>query len=290
MPKHTTIKKRGAKSGAKSRAKSRAKSGKRVGGTRKRVVGTRKRVGGPGKRKHTTTTRKRKGGGVRNPAATMVKGEITTPGDAAAGRRLAQAIAFRLGFKPETIYEIMGEKRLQQLPTTITNNDDVRKTVQNLGQIGSTCNVKIVTKVDESSGRNRFATALKGPFTKARDSAAARRLLQAVAIRLGFEPQTIHKIMGEDRLKPVPTTITNNVDVKAELGELGQLKGTCTKINDDGLDTSDANQDFVYFENTGNVITRNIGRNRKNKQNAYMLEKLRNRGVKLQEFLKRNQS
>jgi hypothetical protein len=254
MPKHTTIKKRGAKS--------------------------RKHVGGPGKRKHTTTTRKRKGGGIRNPAATMVKGEITTSGDAAAGRRLAQAIAYRLGFKPETIYQIMGEKRLQELPTTITSNDDVRETVQNLGQIGSICNddVKIVTKGNESSGRNRIATALKGPFTKARDSAAARRLLQAVAIRLGFEPQTIHKIMGESRLKPVPTTILKNKDVKDELRELGQLKGNCSDIMDVGLDTSDANKDFVDFGNTGNVITRNIGRNRKDKQNAYMLEQLRDRG------------
>lgn len=256
MPRHTTMKKRRVnKSGTR---KHKAGSGAGAGaGTRAR---TRKRVSGVGKRKRTTVSKRR--GGARNSLATSLKSPLTAAGDAAAGRRLAQVIAYRLGFQKDTIRDIMGESRLKGIPNTISKSEDVRNKLKELGQIGATCEYsQKLKKRGKTSSRNRFITALKGPLTAGRDAAASRRLLQAMALRLGFQPETIFNIMGESRLKPVPTTIRKSEDAKKELSLLGQITGKCDKLNDTALDTDGIQ--FKDFGNTGNIITRMTSREKR---------------------------
>ena len=261
MTRHTTMKKRGAKSGSRT--------GKRGA----RSV-TRKRGSRTGKRGARSVTRKR-GGSYRNRFITALKSPLTAGGDAAAGRRLAQAVALRLGFEPKTIRDIMGESRLKSIPNTISKNTDVINDLETLGRIGATCDDLKLETNGKTSTRNRFVTALKSPLTTGGDAAAGRRLLQVIALRLGFEPQTIRKIMGESRLNGIPKTVIKNSDIKADLADLGQITGNCRNLIDKPLDT-DKNIEFKDFGNTGNFISRRFS---SGKADANILENLRKSGV-----------
>lgn len=253
MPRHTTMK-------------------KRVGGT-----GTRKRVGRTGKGKRGAVTRKRGGNKRRNHLKTTLLSPLTAARDAAASRRLAQAIAFRLGFKPETIGDIMGESGFKDLPLSITKSTPVIKELQNLGQIRwdsdtSPIDFGLGNGGDYRHGRPGITTALKGPVNAGANAATGRRLLQAMALRLGFEPNTIYKIMDEKNLYGVPDTIRKNEEVKGALASLGKLTGNGRELNDIPLVTNN-NPAFKDFGKTGNAFSRLAGWKRKEKRAAMLAKK-----------------
>ena len=58
------------------------------------------------------------------------------------------------------------------------------------------------------------------PLTTGNDASASRRLLEAIAYRVGFEDGQIKKILRKKKLSP------------EELNELGQIKGKCGKLTD----------------------------------------------------------
>ncbi len=140
MPRHTTMKKRGAKSG--KRVSGKARRGKTVS---KRVAVTRKRGRGRGRKSSNVKRVHIKGGAEEQEkknlfkrlgskmgkAASKTKGvlasPLTTGNDASASRRLLEAIAYRVGFEDEQIKNIVNKKKL--LPEELNE----------LGQIKGKC-------------------------------------------------------------------------------------------------------------------------------------------------------
>jgi len=264
-----------------------ARTGKRLTGTRKRLTGTRKRVTGTrkrvtGTRKRVTGTGKVGGAGEKGRRRGNVMSVMTVKNqgrDVAATRRLAQAMAIRLGFKPETIGDIMGQNGLDNLPRSIRKSSSVIDDLTSLGQISSQCDnntpIELGKGGEDRQGNFSFMTTVKSPLSVGANATASRHLLQAMALRLGFQPKTIRNIMGERDLKPLPSTILKNKTVKVELGKLGKLTGKCLNLTDGPLDTTDNNPDFKDFGNTGNTLTR-IFNNKK--KAAHYKNKLRNMG------------
>lgn len=69
-------------------------------------------------------------------------------------------------------------------------------------------------------GASKAKGVIASPLTTGNDASASRRLLEAIAYRVGFEDDQIKKILRKKKLSP------------EELNQLGQIKGKCGELID----------------------------------------------------------
>ncbi len=69
-------------------------------------------------------------------------------------------------------------------------------------------------------GASKAKGVIASPLTTGNDASASRRLLEAIAYRVGFQDDQIEKILRKKKLSP------------EELNQLGQIKGKCGELID----------------------------------------------------------